>query len=325
MKKIISLALTFLLSFACCAVFAGCGEKDGNSKDKKFKVGICQLAQHEALDAATEGFKAALVDKLGKDNVEFDLQNAAGDSATCATIVNQFVADSADLIMANATPALQAAAAATADIPIVGTSVSHFGIALDIDNFTDTTGINVTGTSDLVSLKDQSAAFKEILPDVKKVGIVYCSAEANSKYQSVEMNKELTALGYTVKDFTFADSNDIATVVTTACDECDALYIPTDNTAASNAEIIDNIASPAGVPIFAGEGGICSGCGIATLSIKYYDIGYQAGVMAAEILKDGKDITKMAVQNPEKYEKVFSKERCEKLNIKVPDTFSELK
>ena len=324
MKKIISLILTFAIVFSFCMLFTGCGKESGEAKTK-FKIGICQVAQHEALDAATKGFIDAVEEKLGKENVTFDSQNAAGDSATCATIVNQFVSSNVDLIMANATPSLQAAAAATATIPIVGTSVSHYGIALDIDDFSGTTGINITGTSDLVSFKEQADAFAELLPDAKTVGIIYCSAEANSKYQAVEMNKELTKKGYTVKEYTFADSNDIATVVTTACDECDALYAPTDNTVASNAEIVDNIAAPAGIPIFAGEGGICKGCGIACLNIQYYDIGYQAGVIAADILKNGTDITKIAVQSPEKSEKVFVKDRCEKLNLKVPDGYTELK
>ena len=215
---------------------------------KTYNVGICQLVQHPALDAATEGFEAALKDKLG-DNVKFDLQNASGDSATCATIINQFVSNDVDLILANATAALQAAAAGTSEIPILGTSITDYATALDIDNWTGTTGLNISGTSDLAPLDQQAAMLNELFPDAKNVGLLYCSAEPNSKYQATTVKGYLEDLGYTCKEYTFADSNDIASVTTTAAGENDVLYVPTDNTAASNAEIINNICLPAKVPV----------------------------------------------------------------------------
>ena len=199
-----------------------------------FRVGICQLVTHDALDAATQGFMDALTEELGADNVTFDVQNAAGDSNTCSTIVNSFVADSVDLIMANATPALQAASAATADIPILGTSVTEYGVALGIDDFTGTVGGNVCGTSDLAPLDQQAAMILELFPDAKTVGLLYCSAEANSQYQVDTVKKYLEEKGVACTLYPFADSNDVAAVTQTACDASDVIYVPTDNTVAAN-------------------------------------------------------------------------------------------
>lgn len=307
---------------------AGCGAKTAvteksPSGEKTYKIGMCQLVQHEALDKASEGFQDALKEKLG-DKVEFDLQNAAGDSATCATIVNQFVSSGSDLIFANATPALQAAAAATSDIPVIGTSITDYATALDIDDWSGVTGRNITGTSDLAPLAEQAAMFKELLPDAKKIGLLYCSSEANSKYQVDVVTEALTKLGYECTPYAFADSNDVAAVTTTACENSDALYIPTDNTAAANTEIIANIANPAKIPVIAGEEGICNGCGIATLSISYYSIGKVAGEMAYEVLVNGADPATMEIKYADDLTKKYVKERAEELGITVPEGYEEL-
>ena len=284
-----------------------------------YNVGIIQLVEHVALDAATQGFEDALTDRLG-DAVSFDENNAQGDSANCATIANSLVSSNVDLILANATAPLQAAAAATSDIPILGTSVTDFATALDIDDWTGTTGRNISGTCDLAPLDGQAEVLNELFPveDYPNVGILYCSAEANSVYQATVIAGYLEAMGYTVTDYTFADSNDIASVVTNACDACNVLYIPTDNTAANNTAAIDNIAQPAGIPIIAGEEGICSGCGVATLSISYYDLGYAAGEMAYEILANGADVSAMEVQYAPNFTKEYDAARCEALGIEVP-------
>ena len=222
---------------------------------QKFTVGICQLVQHAALDAATQGFEDALTAAFG-DNVTFDFQNAQGDSATCATITNGFVSSSVDLIMANATPALQAAQAATNTIPVLGTSVTEYGVALGLDNFSGTVGGNVSGTSDLAPLDQQADMIVEWMPDAKKVGLLYCSAEANSQYQVDEVQKYLEAKGVTATQYAFSDSNDLSSVCQKAADENDALYVPTDNTVAANTGIVDGICRPAKKPVFAGEEGI---------------------------------------------------------------------
>ena len=283
-------------------------------------VGICQLVQHVAHDAATQGFKDALTEALG-DKVQFVDQNAANDIPTCATIVNGFVSDGVDLILANATPALQAAVAATDSIPILGTAVTEYGVALDIKDFNGTVGGNVSGTSDLAPLDQQAAMILELFPDAKKVGILYCSAEPNSVYQSDVVKAELEKSGVTVSVYTFADSNDVAAVTATACDENDVLYIPTDNTAASCTEAINNVAEPAGVPIIAGEEGICAGCGVATLSINYYDLGVTTGKMAAKILTGEANITEMPIEYFPDPVKKYNPAICEALGITVPEDY----
>ncbi|MDD7443764.1 MAG: ABC transporter substrate-binding protein, partial [Clostridiales bacterium] len=248
-------------------------------------------------------------------------QNASGDTATCALICNQFVSDGVDLIMANATPALQAAVSATGSIPILGTSVTEYGVALGIDGFTGKTGMNVSGTSDLAPLDAQAQMLIDLLPDAKTVGLVFCTSEANSRYQVDVVGKYLTDAGLTVSEYAFSDSNDVASVTAAACAECDALYIPTDNTAASCTEAIAAVTVPAGVPVIAGEEGICKGCGLATLSINYYDLGRTTGEMAVKILKGEADISEMPVEYFQGPVKKFNKDMAEKLNVTIPDEY----
>ena len=283
---------------------------------KVYNVGICQLVQHEALDAATQGFKDALVQKLGEGNVKFDEQNASGDSANCATIVNGFVSNGVDLILANATAPLQAAAQATADIPVLGTSITDYATALDISDWTGTVGNNISGTSDLAPLDQQAAMIKELFPDAKSVGLLYCSAEPNSVYQCDVIEGYLTEEGYTVARYAFTDTNDVTSVAQSAADNSDVIYIPTDNT-----EAIANVVLPAQVPVVAGEEGICSGCGAATLSISYYDLGYATGEMAAKILAEGADISTMPVEFAPNVTKKYNAANCEALGITPPDDY----
>ena len=290
---------------------------------EKYTVGIVQLVPHVALDAATQGFKDALNEAL-PGQVEFTGGVAAGDAATCTPIVTDLVASNVDLIMANATPALQAAAAATADIPILGTSVTEYGVALDIDNFTGLVGSNISGTSDLAPLDAQAAMVKEWFPDTKTVGLIYCSAEANSQYQVDEIQKLLEADGITCTQYPFSDSNDMAAIVQTAADNSDVIYAPTDNTVASNAGIIDNICRPAGVPVIAGEEGLCAGCGVATLSISYYDLGVATGKMAAKILTGEAKIEEMPIGYAETVTPKFNETICTELNITVPEGYNPI-
>ena len=290
------------------------------SDAQQYDVGICQLVQHDALDAATNGFMDALNEAL-PGQVKFDVKNASNDIPTCGTIVTGFVASDVDLILANATPALQAASTATQTIPILGTAVTEYGVALDIADFNGTVGGNISGTSDLAPLDQQADMLLELLPDAKNVGILYCSAEANSVYQADVVKAALEAKGVNVTVYTFADSNDVATVTQTACDENDALYIPTDNTAASCTEAINNVAEPAGVPIIAGEEGICKGCGIATLSIDYYELGKTTGAMAAKILTGESNISEMPIEYYQNPVKKYEASRCEALGITVPSDY----
>lgn len=301
---------------------ADTAETEAEASDgKTYTIGICQLVQHPALDQATQGFKDALTEALGEGNVTFDEQNANGDAATATTICTNLAAENVDLIMANATAALQAAAAATGDIPILGTSITDYGVALDIDNFDGVIGGNISGTSDCAPLDEQANMMLDLFPDAEKFGILYCSAEPNSKFQSDAVQKVLEDAGKTVNVYTFSDSNDLASVTAEACSGSDALYIPTDNTAASYTETINNVAQPAGVPIFCGEEGIMSGCGVATLSISYYNIGKVTGEMAAEILKDGADISTMEIRYDNDPVKEYNPEICEALGITAPEGY----
>ncbi|MEE0289549.1 MAG: ABC transporter substrate-binding protein [Lachnospiraceae bacterium] len=316
-KKIVSI----LTATALVASLTGCGSNGSSSK--KYTIGICQLMEHEALDAATKGFKDTLTKKLGKDNVEFDEQNAQGESTNCSTICNGFVTSNVDLILANATGALQAATQATADIPILGTSVSDYATALNIKDWKGKTGTNVSGTSDLAPIDQQEAILKEIIPNAKKVGILYCSSEPNSAYQSKLMQEALKKDGIAYKEYTAADSNEIQSVTTTACDECDVLYVPTDNTMASSVNTIKNVAIPAGIPMIAGEKGICV-AGVATLSIDYYNLGCQTGEMAYDILKNKKKAGDMEVQFAKKLTKMYNAENAKALNITIPDGYEPI-
>ena len=288
-----------------------------------YTIGICQLVQHAALDAATQGFEDALTAEFG-DNVKFDFQNAQGDSATCATIANGFVSSGVDLIMANATPALQAAQSATNEIPVLGTSVTEYGVALGLTDFSGTVGGNISGTSDLAPLDQQADMIVEWMPDAKKVGLLYCSAEANSQYQVDEVQKYLEAKGVTATQYAFSDSNDLSSVCQKAADENDALYVPTDNTVAANTGIVDGICRPAKKPVFAGEEGICSGCGVATLSISYYDLGYATGKMAVKILTGEADISTMPVEYAPQVTKKYNAANCETLGVTVPDDYAAI-
>ncbi len=337
MKKILAvmLAVLMLLSMTACGSGnnaaettvappeAAAGETAAAETEaaKVYKVGICQLVTHDALDAATQGFQDALVEILGEGAVEFDLQNAAGDSNTCATIANGFVAAEVDLIMANATPALQAASAATGDIPILGTSVTEYGVAMGIENFSGTVGGNVSGTSDLAPLTEQAAMLQAWFPDAQNVGLLYCSGEANSKYQVDTVKALLEEMGYTCELFAFVDSNDMPAVTQAACAFSDVIYVPTDNAVASGTDVIDAICRPEGVPIIAGEEGICSGCGVATLSISYYDLGYATGEMAAKILTGEADISTMPVGYAAAVTPKYNAEICEDLGLTAPEGY----
>ena len=290
---------------------------------KVYTVGICQLVQHEALDAATQGFDA-LTEKLGEGNVKFDEQNASGDSANCTTIVSGFVSTGVDLILANATAPLQAAAQATADIPVLGTSVTDYATALDISDWTGTVGNNISGTSDLAPLDQQAAMIQEMFPDAKTVGLLYCSAEPNSVYQCDVIEGYLNEMGIETTRYAFTDTNDVTSVTQAAAAASDVIYIPTDNTAASNTEAIANVVIPEKVPVVAGEEGICKGCGVAALSISYYDLGYKTGEMAAEILADGADVSTMPVAFAPNVTKKYNAANCEALGITPPDGYEAI-
>ena len=320
-KRTLMKIMTFILTLSMLLSFAGCGpDKD----DGKYTIGICQLVTHDALDAATQGFKDAVIEALGEENVTFIEQNAAGENNICTTIVNDFVSKEVDLILANATGSLQAAANATLDIPILGTSITEYSVALEIDNFTGTVGGNISGTSDLAPLEDQAQMIIDLVPDAKTVGMLYSSAEPNSAYQVKVVTEYLQAQGLTVEHFSFSASTDVAQVAEAAAAASDVIYIPTDNIAASCTETINNVVLPTKTPIIAGEAGICGGCGIATLSISYYELGRQTGEMAVQILKGEADISQMPIAYDTNPVKKYNAAICEELGIEIPDDYEPL-
>ena len=305
MKKLLAVLLAAIMIFAMC----GCG---GTTNDGTYTVGICQLVQHPALDAATQGFMDALKEEFG-DKVTFFNENANNEPAVCTTIVTNFVSKNVDLIMANATPALTAAVSGTSTIPVLGTSITEFGVALGIDNFSGTVGGNVSGTSDLAPLDKQAQMIIDLFPDAKKVAMLYCSAEPNSAYQVKKVKEFLEAKSITVIDKSFSDSNDVNTVAAAAAAEADVIYIPTDNTAAECATAINGVIG--NTPVIAGEAGICSGCGVATLSIDYYDLGVATGKMAAKILKGEANIEEMPIEYSAEFTKKYNAAKCAQLGI----------
>ena len=314
MKKLIAVLCVMLMLVSMTA----CGAAD----DGKYVIGICQQMTHPALDAATQGFKDALIAQLGEENLTFKPQDAGGEQVNCTTIMDGFVAENVDLILANATWPLQAAASATSTIPVLGTSITDYATALNITDWNGTVGGNISGTSDLAPLDQQAAMIKELFPDTETVGLLFCSAEPNSVYQVTEVARYLQEMGIASQTFAFADANELPSVTQTACDNSDVIYIPTDNTAATYTENIANVVIPAGVPVICGEANVCKGCGVATLSIDYYDLGYATGLMAAKILKGEADIATMPVKFAPQVTKMYNAANCETLNIQIPEGYA---
>lgn len=317
MKKRLPVILTVVIILVVVA-----GILINKNDDRQLTIGICQFSQHESLDAATQGFRDAVTQKLG-DQVTFLDQNAQGDYSTCTAIINAFVSENVDLILANSTFALQTAATATTEIPILGTAVTGYDTALQLEDAANRSK-NISGTSDLAPLSEQAAMIQELFPDAQNIGVLYCSAEPNSQYQADGIKAELEALGYSCSFCSFSDSNDISAVTLTAVEKNDVIYIPTDNTAAANAELIGNICLPAKVPVITAEENTCKICGAATLSIDYYELGYATGEMAVRILADGADISEMPIEYPDSFTMKYNEEICRQLNLTVPQDYVKL-
>ena len=296
MKKWMKMTATMMVA---AMALTACGGNDAadDSADagETYTVGIIQQLEHPALDQATKGFEDKLTELLG-DKVKFDYQNAQGEQTNCTTIATKFVSNDVDLIMANATTALQTAAAATSDIPIVGTSVTDYVTAGVVES-NEAPGKNVTGVSDLASVEKQIDVLMQFCDkENTKVAVVYCSAEPNSTYQADLAKKYLEEQKIPYAIYTAADSNEIQAVVTKAVADCNAMYIPTDNTFANNMEIVKNIAVPARVPTVTGAEAMCEVGALATLSISYYDLGAKAAEMAYDILVNGKKPAEMPIE-----------------------------
>lgn len=319
MKKLLKVLLVVLMVLSVTACSNNQESSDETLTDPIFKVGVVQLVEHAALDAATKGFK----DQLEKDfsNIVVDVKNAQGESANCLQLANRFVSGGYDLIMANATPALQSVLTATGDIPILGTSVTDYGAALGIENFNGLVGENISGTSDYLPLDKQAQIIIDLFPDAKTVGILYCSSEDNSIYQANEVTAFLEGKGINVVIETFTDSSDVKDVTDRLCNKVDVIFIPTDNQAATCGESINNIAIEKKVPIIAGEEGICEKCGVATLTIDYYELGVLTAKMAKQILTGEKKIEETPIQYFENPVKKYNPEIAEALGIEIPSDY----
>ena len=320
-KRILTLGLLSIIALT------GCNKSIKIDPDKeKYVVGIAQFAPHVALDAATNGFKAKLSSLLAAEGrqVEFEETNASGDLSLPSVIVNSLLAKDVDLIMANATPCVSAAYSATSTIPILGTSVTDYGVACDLKMEGGKSGTNLSGTSDLAPLGTQVEEMLKLLPRADKFGILYCSSEANSKFQVDEVSKVLREKGKTVNLRSFVDATDLQAVCLRAASEDDAIYIPTDNTAAQCGSIINSVFASRRIPVYAGEEGICKAAGIATLSIDYFKLGEITGEMAFKVLLGKEDIREYAIKYDEQPVKKFNKAKCEDLGIEVPSDYVEL-
>lgn len=306
MKKIISLIMALVLCVGACFALTSC-----NSDNSAFVVGICQALEHESLDQATQGFVDALTEELEKNGktVEFDTQVAA-ETNLCTTIINTFTAKNVDLIMANATPALVAAANATSTIPVLGTSVTDYA-----DTFSGNIPANVSGTSDAVPFDEQAQMMIETLKLVAgdKVGVIYCTNESNSLIQYNAVKALFEAEGIVVEAFTFSETTELQAIVTSAATSCKAIYVPSDNTVAQNDSVVGTICTENNVPVFTSYGGsIC----YASLAIDYYELGAETGRMAAEVLLGAKtpaDI-EIATLTPTVS---YNEELCAQLGIEV--------
>ena len=277
---------------------------------------MLQLTQHAALDAANEGFIAAL-DEAGID-YEADQQNASNDQNACQTIAQTFVNDGCDLILAIATPAAQAVLGATQDIPVVGTAITDFAASGLVDS-NDAPGGNLTGTSDMNPVEDQIALLQQLIPDASTVGLLFCTAESNSEIQ-IEMAEEaLDAAGIGHERFTVSSSNEIQSVVETMVGQVDVVYAPTDNTIAAAMTQVASIANAAGVPTICGEVGMVEAGGLASVSINYYELGYRAGEMAVEILTEGADPAEMPIEtmDAEDCDLVYNQATADEIGIDV--------
>lgn len=303
---------------ACSAAFlligiSGCGST-ADSETAAYTVGICQYSAHTSLTQATEGFRAALTERLG-GKVSFDERIANSSYEDCVQIMNDFISKDVDLILANATPALQAAGNATAQIPIIGTAVT---------DYSPFDAANISGTSDFVPAKEQALMIRELFPDAEKIGLIYCSSEASSLYQVNAMQDELTLLEYSCELYPFVDAGDLADVAETAAQNCTLLYLPTDNTIAGNAELIGNICIPSRIPIITGDENTCRICGIAALAVDFYAMGYASGEMAVQTLTGDADPKTLTVLSNDDYVYLYNKELCETLGVEVPDYFIPL-
>ena len=337
MKKLLAagLALTMSLSLTACmggtansSSAASSGSESSSAaassgSDGVYNIGICQQMQHVSLDEATQGFEDALTELLGEENVKFDYQNAGGEQANCTSIVSKFVTDNVDLIMANATTAVQCAKEATTEIPVVGTSVTDY-VSTGIVDSAENPGSNVTGYSDLSDANNHVELIQQLLPEAQTVAILYSTGEENSRIQA-ESAAAFEAAGLTAESYTANDSNDISSVVTEACTQADVIYVPTDNLMAANMELVKNVALNQKVPVVSCFTADENDGALLSISISYYTMGYLAGEMAYEILVNGADPASMpiGIMSVEDMDITINQSVADELGITIPESMQQ--
>ncbi|MBE5776820.1 MAG: ABC transporter substrate-binding protein [Clostridiales bacterium] len=322
MKKLFAILMAVIL----CLVMTGCAKQPAAQPTEAPadlpKVGVIQLVTHVALDAACEGFVQGLADNGYKagETVQLDLQNGQADSSNLATIADQFVANDMDLVLAIGTGAAQTMAGKTTEIPILGTAITDYEVAKLVES-NEKPGFNVSGTSDMNPVADQIALLLEIVPEAQTVGVIYTSSEDNSILQAQMAKEAIEAAGKTYVEVTVTNSNDVQQGMQELCGKCDAVYIPTDNVLASSMPIVYGVAVEAGKVVIPGESGMCMAGGTATLGIDYYKLGYQTGVMAADILKNGTDVSTIPIQMATGFDYCFNATMCKELGIEIPEKY----
>lgn len=308
MKKgfVCVLAALMLFTFAACDLF-----------EKNYTVGVCQFDSYMALDNTAVGFQDALTEKLG-EHVTVQVENANGIQENCSFILDGFIKNKADMILACGAPALQAAASYSGTVPVLGAAVADYPSAMGLSSG------NITGTSDLVSADEQAAMIPEMFPYAQSVGLLYCSQEPDSQYQAERFAESLEALGLGSTPFPFTDDSDLSSAVQEACAQSDVIFVPTGACISVNTGTVREITISAGVPVVAGNADLCEGCGTVTLAVSYYDLGYQAGQMAAQILTGEADAASLPVVYAAETAKLFNAENCAALGVTIPEGYAPL-
>ena len=319
-SKIKALAAGLMLTLALGVMGCGGDKKEAPKKAEKVNVGIVQLVEHAALDAANKGFVEGLASKGYKEgqNIAYDRQNAQADQSNLQNIAHRFVNNKVNLICAIATPAAQTVANVTSDIPIVATAVTDYKTAkLVKDNAKP--GTNVTGTTDMNPVEQQLDLLLKVVPNAKSVGTIYCSSEVNSQLQVDILKKAATAKGVTIKEATVSNVNDIQQAARSLVGKVQAIYVPTDNVLASAMPTLVSVTEEAKLPVICGEGGMVKAGGLATLGVDYYKLGFQAGEMAADILSGKSKPADMAIQAQKEFKAMVNLKEAEKIGLKVPE------
>jgi len=313
LKKIVIIILAIMLVLSFTLVTAGC------KTEKNPTIGIIQYVEHVALDSAREGFIDALADNgyVDGENITIDVQNAQADQSNLSTISDRFVADKVDLILAIATPAAQSIAGKTKDIPILGTAITDYEAAKLVDS-NEAPGGNVSGTTDMNPIREQIELLVQLVPDAQTIGVIYTSSEDNSIVQAQIAREVIEEMGLTYTEVTITNSNDVQQAVQSIVEDCDALYLPTDNILASSMPVVAGVTIESKTPVICGESGMVAGGGLATLGINYYDLGYQTGLMAVKILKGEAEPATMAIESATEFDYAINGDIAEQIGLEIP-------